>query len=155
MVPQVIVLQLANMLKNSRKNFESQQELAEWVGVEQSSISRFLSAVHEDEQKRKPFSPGADLVALVAKRYGLKYDELLSGMVRDGEWITQDMIANRGRALDILSEEYSSDLLSALKAYKDPIADPGWSAAKWVEYLVKVKTAWEAGLLELPGMKRI
>lgn len=153
-VPPAIVADLATRLKKSRKSFESQEELAEWVGVKQASISRFLASVHDEEEKRQPYFPGPDIVATVAKRYGLRFDELMAGMVRDGKWETNDMIARRGRALDLLSDDYSDELLAALKAYNPPPSDPGWTVSKWLDHLVKVKSAWEAGVLELPGMKR-
>lgn len=153
-VPPAVVRQLAERVQKSRTLYDSQEELAAWLGVKQSTVSRLLGTLAADPKKRQTWKPSADLVALVAAKYGWRYDKLVAGIVRAGEREGTDVLPNRGRAMDFLSDEYSPALLEALKRHPAPADSTTWTPVKWAEYLVSVKKAWDSGLIELPGLAR-
>lgn len=151
-VSQESVRAIARELQRRLANFDTQDDLAEWLGVSQPQVSKFLGTVRPVNPK--PYEPGADMVSLIASKLGIEYRGPSIGLRRAGVEEITDMLPNRGRALDILSAEYPADLLQALKRYPVEPGHESWSSTKWLEVFVELKKAWERGLIDLPGLAR-
>lgn len=150
-VPVESVRVIAREIQRRLPSFGTQNDIAQWLGVSQGQVSKFIGALKESA---KPYEPGADVVAQVAEKLGIDYRGPSIGMRRAGVEESTDMLPNRGRALDILSAEYSAELLQALKRHPVEPEHEGWTHTKWLEVFVELKKAWERGLIDLPGLPR-
>lgn len=153
-VPQESVRAVAREIKKRMPLYGSQKSIAEFLGISQPMVSRFLGALEEPKKATQPFEPGADVMAQAAGQLGIEWRGPGVGMRRAGVEESTDMLPNRGRALDALSAEYPADLLQALKRHAPPAGHEKWTFVRWLEYLIELKKAWESGLIELSGMPR-
>lgn len=142
-VPQEAVRLIGLELKRRRSNYENQEELGAAYGISQAQVSRFIGTVRDEEPK--PYWPGPDVVASLASKLGLEYEGPRIGMRRASDLEVGDMIPNRGRALDTLSDEYSTELLAEMRAHPAPAGHEKWTYVRWLEYFIKLKSLMDTG----------
>ena len=139
-IPAEYVRFLAKLVKDSREPDETQAEIGERLGVEQTLVSRLLATI----DPKKPASPrlSAHNAARIA-RYFKVPGPYESGKVAASLAEVNDMIPARGKAMASLSALYPRELLESLRDTPAPAGHEGWTATEWVEHLVTLKKAWD------------
>jgi transcriptional regulator with XRE-family HTH domain len=121
--------------------------VSQQMGISQSTLSKIL--------RRTDYVITRGLALEIAEASGVPLTELLTGTRSAGKYEAGDkMLPARGRALDVLSGVYSDDVLEAMQRHQAPTESELWQPDQWVEHLVQIKTMWDRGALELPGLKR-
>lgn len=130
--------------------------MGEALGISQAEVSRFLGTLDEPKAGAtvKLYRPGSDVAAQLAHLFDIAYENPLNGKPPARHWEAKDMLPRRGRALDILSDEFDPVLLEALKSYAPPAGHEKWTTARWLIHLISIKNAWDSRALELPGVTR-
>lgn len=137
-VPQEAVQLIGRELSRRLPNYDTQADLGASLGISQAQVSRFISTVRE--KNPATYSPGNDVVSLVAGKLGIEYEGPRVGMRRAGLREADDMLPNRGRALDILSEEYPKEMLADLKKSVPPPGHEKWTCVRWLDWFLRVKS---------------
>lgn len=148
-MPDEVVRAIADEMRRRRERANSQKELGESLGIGQAEVSRLL-AVPANGTLR--YRPGHDIARHLTLLFNIPYTYKLDGKAHASEWEASDMLPRRGRALAILSDEFSRPLLEALRDYPAPTGHEKWTTARWVIHLVSLKNAHDAGAIVLPGV---
>lgn len=159
-VPIEAIRALARAAKKAQEShsFESQDELATFLGVTQPIVSRLFATIDEPSSNKRPkkrvILPGPDSLAAIANRFGFTPGHLFDGtIIAQGDRLDA-MHPNRGAALFFLSDEVSPEIIEALRQYEVPKGADGWTRVRWLDHLRTLKLDWESGRLQLPGLTR-
>ncbi len=97
---------------------------------------------------------GLDTAVAIARKRGVPLDELLHGTrsARGAYEERDEMHAERGKALDVLSRIYEEKFLDAILRKAVPEQATGWDTERWTEEIVAMRKLWRDGNLDLPGL---